>query len=162
MSKISSTEADLAFKYITRDAKNKKVITVEDLTSAMAPIKPISISEAEKYLHVIPTEPNASKIDKMSTAFTFDRFSEILNLPAIQTVEELNYDPVKEAFSIYTNGEEYLTTERIEEVMTLSGATFTAKDIALLIDALDVDGDGRVGLEDFRAVIKDGDMPLHL
>ncbi len=150
--RVTKSEANSAFKFITKHSSNKKVIVEKDIIAAMQPVKGISTSEAEKYLRVIPAEPNASHVDKMASAFTFDRLLDVLDLPVIQTAEEISYDPVHEAFMLYTGGEDTLTLDRLLEVLRGYGGTVTEKDVELLLEVLDCDGDGVVGLEDFRVI----------
>merc|ERR1711988_1637331 len=59
-----------------------------------------------------------------------------------------DYDPVKEAFKVYD-------PEILRNIFqSLDYGEITDEDLQVLIQAADVDGDGKISLEDFRGMLK--------
>eukprot|EP00462_Mataza_sp_D1_P000731 CAMPEP_0175095340 /NCGR_PEP_ID=MMETSP0086_2-20121207/4096_1 /TAXON_ID=136419 /ORGANISM="Unknown Unknown, Strain D1" /LENGTH=201 /DNA_ID=CAMNT_0016368567 /DNA_START=12 /DNA_END=617 /DNA_ORIENTATION=- len=74
-----------------------------------------------------------------------------------------NYDPVAEAFKIYDPQETgYVDLEVFKEILqNLGFSDITDQDIATLTETADVDGDGRVSLNDFRRMMDPPKQPSH-
>ena len=72
--------------------------------------------------------------------------------------ELTNFDPVKEAFKVYDPHDTgYVDIEVLKSIFTNLGfGEITADDVQVLIETADVDGDGRISLDDFRKMIKFG------
>jgi len=66
-----------------------------------------------------------------------------------------NFDPVKEAFRVYDpNGTGYVDVDTLNQIMSRMGyGDMTKEDMEVLIKTADVDGDGRISLEDFRSML---------
>merc|ERR1712166_1335486 len=64
------------------------------------------------------------------------------------------YDPVKEAFKVYDpNNTGFADPEILRNIFKqLDYGDITDEDLQVLIQAADVDGDGRISLEDFRGM----------
>jgi Ca2+-binding EF-hand superfamily protein len=67
-----------------------------------------------------------------------------------------NFDPVAEAFKVYDPaGTGYADMAVMRDVFTKLGFdTLTEDDIQVLLDTADADGDGRISLDDFRAMLR--------
>merc|ERR1712188_116807 len=67
-----------------------------------------------------------------------------------------DYDPVKEAFKVYDPGNTgYADPEILRNIFTsLDYGEITDEDLQVLIQAADVDGDGKISLEDFRGMLQ--------
>merc|ERR1712070_212669 len=67
-----------------------------------------------------------------------------------------DYDPVKEAFKVYDpNNTGFADPEILRNIFKqLDYGEITDEDLQVLIQAADVDGDGRISLEDFRGMLK--------
>lgn len=70
-----------------------------------------------------------------------------------------DFDPVAEAFKLYDqNDEGTIDPERLREIFKIYGMTDIAdEDISLLVKTADIDGDGKISLEDFRIMLE-GDV----
>ena len=70
--------------------------------------------------------------------------------------ELIDYDPVLEAFTYYSGGRNWVDPEairRVLEELSPGGPKVTDEDLDILIQNADLDGDGKIGLEDFRALL---------
>lgn len=72
------------------------------------------------------------------------------------TNEVKNFDPVAEAFKAYDPDETgYVAREMLRFVFERLGfGALTDEDLNVLMACADVDGDGRIGLADFRALLQ--------
>ena len=68
------------------------------------------------------------------------------------------YDPVREAFRAYDpNGTGFADPEMLRSIFeTLGYGPINEEDIKVLIETADADRDGKIGLEDFRMMMKTG------
>merc|ERR1712166_354203 len=66
------------------------------------------------------------------------------------------YDPVKEAFKVYDpNNTGFADPEILRNIFKqLDYGDITDEDLQVLIQAADVDGDGKINLSDFRGMLK--------
>eukprot|EP00753_Platysulcus_tardus_P010494 PLAT2765.1.p2 GENE.PLAT2765.1~~PLAT2765.1.p2 ORF type:complete len:191 (+),score=96.40 PLAT2765.1:89-661(+) len=66
-----------------------------------------------------------------------------------------DFDPVAEAFKVYDPEETgFVNREALEAVFDKLGyGELTEDDMAVLVEAADVDKDGRISLEDFRSMV---------
>jgi len=71
------------------------------------------------------------------------------------------YDPVREAFRAYDpNGTGFADPEMLRSIFeTLGYGPINEEDIKVLIETADADRDGKIGLEDFRKMMKTGARP---
>jgi len=76
-------------------------------------------------------------------------------LALLQSNELAHYDPVAEAFKIYDPADTgFVDLEVFREILANLGfGDITEQDVQTLIDSADLDGDGRVGLQDFRRML---------
>eukprot|EP00656_Telonema_subtile_P050355 TRINITY_DN649_c0_g1_i2.p1 TRINITY_DN649_c0_g1~~TRINITY_DN649_c0_g1_i2.p1 ORF type:complete len:178 (+),score=57.60 TRINITY_DN649_c0_g1_i2:167-700(+) len=67
-----------------------------------------------------------------------------------------DYDPVKEAFKVYDpSGSGFAEPEILRGIFKqLDYGEITDEDLQVLIQAADVDGDGKISLEDFRGMLQ--------
>ncbi len=67
----------------------------------------------------------------------------------------INFDPVKEAFKLYDpRGTGFLDKVQLFRFFQVLGfGEVSDEDIEAIVSILDVDGDGKIGLEDFRNAI---------
>lgn len=66
-------------------------------------------------------------------------------------------DELKEAFSVFDrDGGGTITADEIAVIMTALGEKLTKDDIALMIKAVDTDGNGSVDFEEFKRMMQDG------
>merc|ERR1711977_55949 len=67
-----------------------------------------------------------------------------------------DFDPVKEAFKVYDpNNTGFAEPEILRNIFKqLDYGEITDEDLQVLIQAADVDGDGKISLEDFRGMLK--------
>ena len=73
----------------------------------------------------------------------------------LENNEIKNFDPVAEAFKVYDPQDTgYVDTQVLKGIFEKLGfGTITKEDIQILVDTADIDKDGKVSLEDFRAMI---------
>merc|ERR1712022_105627 len=67
-----------------------------------------------------------------------------------------DYDPVKEAFKVYDPGNTgFADPDILRNIFqSLDYGDITDEDLQVLIQAADVDGDGKISLEDFRGMLQ--------
>ena len=66
-----------------------------------------------------------------------------------------NFDPVEEAFKLYdVENEGYINKLRLREIFEAYGFDgMTTEDVDILAKAADIDGDGKISLQDFRKMM---------
>mmetsp|Transcript_16775 Transcript_16775/g.39548 ORF Transcript_16775/g.39548 Transcript_16775/m.39548 type:complete len:160 (+) Transcript_16775:59-538(+) len=70
--------------------------------------------------------------------------------------ELTNFDPVREAFKVYDPHETgFVDIEVLKAIFSNLGfGDVTNEDVQVLVETADVDGDGKISLEDFRHMIQ--------
>lgn len=73
----------------------------------------------------------------------------------LQENEVVNFDPVAEAFKAYdTKGDGFIDPSHLKEIFRQFGfGELSKEELEVLIKAGDVDGDGKISLEDFRDML---------
>ncbi len=81
-------------------------------------------------------------------------YEDLYNL--VKDNEISNFDPVAEAFKVYDpTGAGYTDTNILKSIYTKLGfGDLSEEDIRILVETADLDGDGVIGLEDFRQMSK--------
>ena len=138
---IAVDEAELKAAFEFFDVSGKGKITLNDLKSRLGAFyKNVPLREYKFLMN------NQSEL-------TLDDLRNLLENNEIK-----NFDPVAEAFKVYDPQETgYVDTSVLKGIFEKLGfGTITKEDIQILVDTADVDKDGRVSLEDFRAMISQG------
>eukprot|EP00762_Andalucia_godoyi_P007538 ANDGO_00758.mRNA.1 Calmodulin len=133
---IDFDEVKAAFDFL--DASGKGVLKAKDLKLKLSAFYPNLTNKDYKFL--IP-EPD----------FTVDKLYALLENNDLGT-----FDPIKDAFRVYDPSDSgYLDENALRSVLERLGyGEITSEDMAVLIRTADVDGDGKVSLEDFRNMLK--------
>lgn len=133
--RISREEVEQAFAFF--DVSNTGVLKARDLKARLSAFYPHMTNKEYRFLI---SEPN----------FTVETLWNLLENNAIT-----NFDPVKEAFRVYDpNNTGYVDVETLNQIMSRMGyGDMTKDDMDVLIKTADVDGDGRISLEDFRSML---------
>jgi Ca2+-binding EF-hand superfamily protein len=133
--KITREEVEQAFAFF--DVSGTGVLKPRDLKARLSAFYPHMTNKEYRFLI---SEPN----------FTVDSLWSLLENNAIT-----NFDPVREAFRVYDpNNTGYVDVETLNQIMSRMGyGDMTKDDMDVLIKTADVDGDGRISLEDFRSML---------
>ena len=134
--RITRAEVEQAFAFF--DKSGTGVLRPRDLKARLAAFYPRADNKECRFLI---SEPN----------FTVDKLWALLENNTVT-----NFDPVREAFRVYDpHGTGFVCTEKLKEIMKNLGygSELTADDLEVLIRTADVDGDGKVSLEDFRNML---------
>jgi Ca2+-binding EF-hand superfamily protein len=133
--KITREEVEQAFAFF--DVSGTGVLKPRDLKARLSAFYPHMTNKEYRFLI---SEPN----------FTVDSLWGLLENNAIT-----NFDPVREAFRVYDpNSTGYVDVETLNQIMSRMGyGDMTKDDMDVLIKTADVDGDGRISLEDFRSML---------
>eukprot|EP01064_Diplonema_japonicum_P013691 TRINITY_DN21243_c0_g1_i1.p1 TRINITY_DN21243_c0_g1~~TRINITY_DN21243_c0_g1_i1.p1 ORF type:complete len:211 (+),score=61.13 TRINITY_DN21243_c0_g1_i1:77-634(+) len=133
--KITREEVESAFAFF--DVQGKGVLRPKDLKARLGAFYPQMTNKEYRFLI---SEPN----------FTVDTLWNLLDNNNIS-----NFDPVKEAFRVYDPQESgYVDPEVLKSIMSRMGyGEMTREDMDVLIKTADVDGDGKISLEDFRGML---------
>jgi Ca2+-binding EF-hand superfamily protein len=133
--KISREEVEQAFAFF--DVGNTGVLKPRDLKARLSAFYPHMTNKEYRFLI---SEPN----------FTVETLWNLLENNAIT-----NFDPVKEAFRVYDpNNTGFVDVDTLNQIMSRMGyGDMTKEDMDVLIKTADVDGDGRISLEDFRSML---------
>lgn len=133
--KISREEVEQAFAFF--DVEKTGVLKPKDLKARLGAFYPHMTNKEYRFLI---SEPN----------FTVETLWSLLENNTIT-----NFDPVKEAFRAYDPGNTgYVDPEVLKQIMARMGyGDMTKDDMEVLIKTADVDGDGRISLEDFRNML---------
>jgi Ca2+-binding EF-hand superfamily protein len=133
--RITREEVEQAFAFF--DVGNTGVLRPQHLKARLNAFYPHMTNKEYRFLI---SEPN----------FTVDTLWSLLENNTIT-----NFDPVKEAFRVYDpNGTGYVDQEVLKQIMGRMGYGDMSKDdMDVLVKTADVDGDGRISLEDFRNML---------
>lgn len=133
--RITREEVEEAFQFF--DVSGSGVLKPRDLKARLSAFYPHMTNKEYRFLI---SEPN----------FTVDALWALLENNTIS-----NFDPVKEAFKVYDpNGSGYVDTEVLRQIMGRMGyGDMSREDMEVLVKTADVDGDGRISLEDFRSML---------
>ena len=63
---------------------------------------------------------------------------------------------IKQAFEVFSNGEQYIPEENVRKIMGNLGEQLDDIGLKKLIVEADHDGDGRINYEDFRLTMRQG------
>ena len=133
---IAVDEAELKAAFEFFDVSGKGKITLSDLKQRLGAFyKNVPLREYKFLMN------NQSEL-------TLDDLRTLLENNEIK-----NFDPVAEAFKVYDPQETgYVDTQVLKGIFEKLGfGTITKEDIQILVDTADIDKDGKVSLEDFRA-----------
>eukprot|EP00760_Papus_ankaliazontas_P028544 PhM_4_TR3766/c0_g1_i1/m.59374/K02183/CALM; calmodulin len=133
--KITREEVQQAFDFF--DVNNTGVLRPKDLKMRLQAFYPHMTNKEYRFLI---SEPN----------FTVDTLWNLL-----ESNNVTNFDPVKEAFKVYDpNGTGYVDVDALKTIMSrMNYGEMSKEDMDVLIKTADVDGDGKISLEDFRAML---------
>ena len=134
--RVSREEVESAFAFF--DVQGKGVLRPKDLKARLSSFYPQMTNKEYRFLI---SEPN----------FTVDTLWNLLDNNSIS-----NFDPVKEAFKVYDPEDSgFVDTAVLRTIMSRMGyGDMTKEDMDVLIKTADVDGDGRISLEDFRNMLQ--------
>lgn len=136
--KIDEDELNAAFEFF--DPERKGRLTAKEMHAKLAIFYP---NLSAKDVKALITEP----------MFTKDVLRRLL-----ENNHLAEFDPVKQAFSVYDpNGTGFVDLDTLARIFSdLGFGDITQDDIDVLIEASDVDGDGRISLSDFREMMSFG------
>lgn len=132
---ISNEDIDIAFRFF--DVHKRGKLTAKDLKHRLKVFYPHMSNNEYKFL--IGDEH-----------FTVDKLKEILSCEV-----GTNFDPYKEAFKVFDPQESgYVDIETLSTIMGQLGyGAISKEDQEVLIKTADIDGDGRVSLDDFKNML---------
>ena len=136
---------ELADAFSMLDVENSGVITVSNLKKRLGVFFP-DLS-AKEYRFMMNNKKELS----------LDDLHELLDRNDIA-----NFDPVEEAFKLYdADNLGYIDKARLRDVFVSYGFDdMTTADLDILVKAADVDGDGKITLDDFRKMLGGVDAVL--
>ena len=133
--RISREEVEQAFAFF--DVSNTGILKPRDLKARLSAFYPHMTNKEYRFLI---SEPS----------FTVETLWNLLENNTIT-----NFDPVREAFRVYDpTGTGFVDVEVLNQIMSRMGyGDMTRDDMEVLIKTADVDGDGKISLEDFRSML---------
>ena len=136
---------ELADAFSMLDVENSGVITVSNLKKRLGVFFP-DLS-AKEYRFMMNNKKELS----------LDDLHELLDRNDIA-----NFDPLEEAFKLYdADNLGYIDKARLRDVFVSYGFDdMTTADLDILVKAADVDGDGKITLDDFRKMLGGVDAVL--
>eukprot|EP01061_Rhynchopus_euleeides_P006096 TRINITY_DN15172_c0_g1_i1.p1 TRINITY_DN15172_c0_g1~~TRINITY_DN15172_c0_g1_i1.p1 ORF type:complete len:179 (+),score=89.76 TRINITY_DN15172_c0_g1_i1:210-746(+) len=134
--RITREEVESAFAFF--DVQGKGVLRPKDLKARLGAFYPQMTNKEYRFLI---SEPN----------FTVDTLWNLLDSNNIT-----NFDPVREAFKVYDPQDSgFVDTSVLKNIMSRMGyGEMTKEDMDVLIKTADVDGDGKISLDDFRSMLQ--------
>ena len=135
---VTDEELEIAFNFL--DTKGKGVIKASQLKKRLSMF----------YKHLPPNQ--VKLLMGGQNEITMEEIKQLF-----QTTKIDDFDPVKEAFSVYDPKKSgYIHPLLIKEILhDLNITDLSDEDLAVFLEAADYDKDGRIGLLDFR-MINDG------
>ncbi|KAJ1637637.1 hypothetical protein T492DRAFT_951239 [Pavlovales sp. CCMP2436] len=133
--KIDEDELNAAFAFF--DVGEKGRITAKDMHARLSVFYPgLPLKEVKALI----TEP----------VFTKEVLRRLL-----ESNQLAGFDPIKQAFAVYDPASTgYVDIDTLKRIMSdLGFADITDEDVGVLVGAADVDGDGRISLDDFRNML---------
>lgn len=133
--RITREEVESAFNFF--DVSGKGILRPKDLKARLSAFYPNMTNKEYRFLI---SEQN----------FTVDTLWSLLENNNIT-----NFDPVREAFKVYDpHGSGFVDPEVLKGIMSRMGyGEMTKEDMEVLIRTADVDGDGRISLDDFKNML---------
>ena len=131
---------------------------------------PVTEEDIEEFMKIInPYEPYIKKeniqgiIDAFPDFFTQKDLKLIMNGQSKLTKKDLynmlkdnklsNFDPIKETFEFLAKGKDYIDVKDLADVMkSLNFCEIMKSDLIILKKVADTDEDGKITIEDFRAI----------
>mmetsp|Transcript_82820 Transcript_82820/g.138211 ORF Transcript_82820/g.138211 Transcript_82820/m.138211 type:complete len:171 (+) Transcript_82820:22-534(+) len=139
--RITREEVESAFNFF--DVAGRGVLRPKDLKARLSAFYPNMTNKEYRFLI---SEPN----------FTVDTLWNLLENNNIT-----NFDPVKEAFKVYDPQDTgYVDSDVLRGIMSRMGyGELTKEDMEVLVKTADVDGDGKISLDDFRNMLNFNKYP---
>jgi len=139
--KVTREEVEAAFSFF--DVQGKGMLRPKDLKARLSAFYPNMTNKEYRFLI---SEPN----------FTVETLWNLL-----QNNNITNFDPVKEAFKVYDPHDTgCVDPEVLKQIMSRMGyGEMTKEDMEVLIKTADVDGDGKISLDDFRNMLNFNKYP---
>jgi calmodulin len=82
----------------------------------------------------------------------------------MMAIKILNMDQdleIRQAFEVFSQGEEFIPEYMITQIMGNLGEQLDDEKLRKMVMEADVDGDGKINYEDFRATMKKGTNQVH-
>jgi calmodulin len=120
---------------------------------------------------VITSSALRRRLGAFKTGMTAKQCKFLMNNKSEMTIEDLeelllenevtDFDPVKEAFRAYDpDGTGFVDTNVLRAVFQKLGfGEISQGDLEILVDAADMDGDGKISLDDFRKMMQEAKPP---
>lgn len=140
--KVTDAEVEAAFRFFDPEGKGK--ITLADLRKRLQPFyKDMPIAEYK----FLMGEAKSMTVEDLKTLLADN--------------DVAGFDPVAEAFKVYDPGNTgYVQPNVLKDIFRRLGfEDLSQEDMTVLLETADVDGDGRISLEDFRAMLDVASRP---
>jgi Ca2+-binding EF-hand superfamily protein len=134
-----ANERDLQVAFDFLDPEGRGLITVKTLRQTLLPFyESITAKECKRLMNGKPT----MTVDELRNLLTGDVIG--------------SFDPTREAFKeVYDpDGLGFIEVNKMRKIFTeICGVSISSEDIEVLIRTADHDGDGRIGIDDFRQLL---------
>lgn len=136
--KVDDEELNAAFQFFDIDGKGR--LTAKDLHARLSVFYP------------------SLQVKDVRSLITKEVFTKEVLRRLLENNQLAGFDPVKQAFSVYDPGNTgFADVETLRRIFAdLGFGEISDEDVGVLIEASDVDGDGRISLEDFRQMVRRG------
>eukprot|EP00948_MAST-09A_sp_MAST-9A-sp1_P000616 g616.t1 len=131
-----------AFALFDRDGDG--TISVDELGTVVSSLGQVASQEDLETMLKIADADGNGVID----------FPEFLTMMAPKMVTQDEDFEIKEAFEIFSQGEKFISEEKLKEIMSNLGEIINEQRLMDLIEEADYDGDGKIDYEDFRKCMK--------